>query len=142
MKRLDRATIKHAQTDPTELGFLTDFAAWRPDVAAILGATACPLIFVRGNHEDHAFLDELERAASEPIFPVDAYQRIFCLKTGAPCSASGAWASRRSRKPSRSIFSRTSPRGCTVWIPADPTSCLRTTSRSMRRAAEEWRRSG
>src|SRR5262249_12849850 len=40
--------------------------------------------FVRGNHEDHVFLDERERAAAGPIFPIDAYERIFCLKTGVP----------------------------------------------------------
>jgi hypothetical protein len=83
-RRLDRATIQHAKADPEELGFLAHFAAPRPDVAAILGAADCPLIFVRGNHEDHAYLDSLEERASKPIFPVDAYGRIFCLKTGAP----------------------------------------------------------
>jgi len=81
--RLDRATINHAREDPTELGFLEDFARYRPDVAAPLGATTCPLLFVRGNHEDHAWLDALEAQAEGAAFPVDAYGRIFCLKTGA-----------------------------------------------------------
>jgi hypothetical protein len=83
-RRLDRATIQHAKADPEELGFLAHFAAPHPDVAAILGATGCPLIFVRGNHEDHVYLDALEQRASGPIFPVDAYGRLFCLKTGVP----------------------------------------------------------
>ena len=82
--RLDKATIKHAQADPTELGFLNDFLYARPEVAAALEQTTCPMLFVRGNHEDHAWLDALERQADAPLFPVDAYQRIFCLKTGVP----------------------------------------------------------
>jgi calcineurin-like phosphoesterase family protein len=82
--RLDRATIKHAKADPEELGFLAHFVERKAEVAAILDSTDCPMIFVRGNHEDHAFLDGLEAEASEPIFPVDAYSRICCLKTGVP----------------------------------------------------------
>ncbi len=82
--RLDKATIKHAQHDPTELGFLNDFLYARPEVAAVLDQTSCTLIFVRGNHEDHQWLDTLEGRADAPVFPVDAYQRLYCLKTGVP----------------------------------------------------------
>jgi Calcineurin-like phosphoesterase len=82
--RLDKATIKHAQNDPTELGFLNDFLHPQPEVAVILGRTTCNLIFVRGNHEDQLWLDTLEQQADAPIFPVDAYQRLYCLKTGIP----------------------------------------------------------
>lgn len=82
--RLDRATIKHARKDPTELGFSTDFATYRDEVAQDLSPTTCPMIFVRGNHEDHDWLDRLEKQTTNPIFPVDVYQRIFCLKTGVP----------------------------------------------------------
>ncbi len=82
--RLDKATIKFAQKDPTELGFLHNFAQHQLEVAALLEQTTCNLIFVRGNHEDHAWLDTLERRAEAPIFPVDAYQRLYCLKTGVP----------------------------------------------------------
>jgi len=52
-QRLDRATIKHAKADPEELGFLTHFIERKPEVTAILDSTDCPMIFVRGNHEDH-----------------------------------------------------------------------------------------
>lgn len=83
-KRLDKATIRHAQHDPTELGFRADFLHQRPEVASVLAQTSCNLIFVRGNHEDHAWLDTLEQSADTPIFPVDAYQRLYCLKTGVP----------------------------------------------------------
>lgn len=82
--RLDKTTIRHAERDPSELGFLDDFATSRADVATILAETDCPLIFVRGNHEDHAWLDGLEAQAAGALFPVDAYRRIFCLKTAVP----------------------------------------------------------
>lgn len=82
--RLDRATRKYAEHDPTELGFMQHFIRYDPTVAAILAETNCPLIFVRGNHEDHAWLDELEQQSEEAIFPIDAYQRVYNLKTGIP----------------------------------------------------------
>lgn len=82
--RLDRATLRHAQRDPDELGFMRDFAEPRDDVASQLRQTTCPMIFVRGNHEDHDWLDRLERQATEPLFPIDPYQRIYCLRTGMP----------------------------------------------------------
>jgi hypothetical protein len=41
--RLDKATIRHAERDPSELGFLDDFAAYRAEVAAVLAETRCPL---------------------------------------------------------------------------------------------------
>jgi len=82
--RLDRATINHARSDPSELGFSSDFVQPRADAAQILAQTPFPLIFVRGNHEDHGWLDALEAQSADPIFPIDAYERIFCLKTGQP----------------------------------------------------------
>jgi hypothetical protein len=84
LSRFDRATRRHAAREPTELGFLQDFAAPNPRVAALLNETTCRLVFVRGNHEDHAWLDRLEEQAQDPIFPVDAYRRVWCLKTGVP----------------------------------------------------------
>lgn len=82
--RLDRATIRHAQHDSSELGFLDDFTTYNQRTATALSVTTCPLIFVRGNHEDHQALDELERQHAGPLFPVDVYQRVFCLKSGTP----------------------------------------------------------
>lgn len=84
MERLDRATRKYAERDPTELGFMEHFREYDPNVAAILARTTCPMIFVRGNHEDHAWLDELEQQHTEAIFPVDVYKRVYNLKTGIP----------------------------------------------------------
>lgn len=86
--RLDKATRRYARKDPTELGFLTHFMAYDPKVAAVLAETTCPMIFVRGNHEDHDWLDELERQSSGALFAVDAYKRIFCLSSGIPYTPS------------------------------------------------------
>lgn len=80
--RLDKATIRFAREDPSELGFLDQFASYSEPTAEVLRATACPMLFVRGNHEDHATLDRLEQQHAGPQFPVDAYGRIWCLKSG------------------------------------------------------------
>jgi hypothetical protein len=82
--RLDRATIKYSERDPTELGFMEYFVKANPAVASVLAETSCPLVFVRGNHEDHSWLDELEQQHDGSIFPVDVYQRVYNLKTGLP----------------------------------------------------------
>jgi len=82
--RLDKATLRYAQQDPTELGFLKDFVIYDEKVAAVLAQTSCNLICVRGNHEDHRWLDTREMQESGPIFSVDVYQRLYCLKTGVP----------------------------------------------------------
>lgn len=84
MERLDRATLRYAERDPTELGFMNHFLSYDPVVAASLAETSCPMIFVRGNHEDHAWLDELEQQSSARIFPIDVYQRVYNLKSGLP----------------------------------------------------------
>lgn len=83
---MDRATLRHGRLDATEFGFATDFTSYHEDVARALARTHCPLIFVRGNHEDHAWLDTLERHSdrNEALFPIDAYRRVYCLKTGLP----------------------------------------------------------
>lgn len=83
-ERLDRATRAYAERDPTELGFMEHFVHYDTQVAAQLARTTCPLVFVRGNHEDHAWLDDLERQQAGAIFPIDAYQRVYHLSTGLP----------------------------------------------------------
>jgi hypothetical protein len=84
LSRLDKATIRHTQDDPSELGFVHDFADYKPEVAEQLANTTFPLVFVRGNHEDQEWLDALEYPTDGPLFAIDAYERIFCLKTGFP----------------------------------------------------------
>ena len=81
---MDRATLRHGRLDATEFGFATDFTSYREDVARVLARTRCPLLFVRGNHEDHLWLDTLERHSDEALIPIDVYRRIYCLKTGLP----------------------------------------------------------
>ena len=82
--RLDKATIRHARDDRSELGFLDHFRRREASAEGALAQTQCPLVYVRGNHEDHAWLDALEAAADGPLVPVDVYQRVYCLKTGVP----------------------------------------------------------
>lgn len=81
--KLDKATVRHAKKDGTELSFHKYFTEPRKDVEEILSETDCNLICVRGNHEDHAFLDNLEQETGETLFPVDCYKRIYVLKSGA-----------------------------------------------------------
>lgn len=80
--RLDRSTRRYSKSNTTVLGFLEHFTTYHAKVAVVLGDTTCPVLFVRGNHEDHLWLDSLEQQATAPLFPVDAYQRLWCLKTG------------------------------------------------------------
>lgn len=82
--QLDKATIRHAQQDSTELGFMNNFVEYNNETATILTKTRCNLLFVRGNHEDHLWLDLHEQQGTESLFPVDVYQRLYCLKTGIP----------------------------------------------------------
>ena len=90
-RRIDRATLQHAKYDPTEVGFLNDFAHHNPQVSDLLNEIDCPFWLVRGNHEDHAELDARESSIAGATFPIDVYGRIQCLKTGviAEHTASG-----------------------------------------------------
>lgn len=81
---LDKATRRFASADPTELSFMNDFHDFKPQIAQILERTQANLVFVRGNHEDHAWLDAREAATGDAIFPVDAYRRVWLLRTGMP----------------------------------------------------------
>jgi hypothetical protein len=71
------------ERDPTEMG-VRDFVVGTSQTAATLERTATQVIFVRGNHEDHGWLDDRERAATTPTFPIDPAERIRCLRTGLP----------------------------------------------------------
>lgn len=93
MDRLDKGTERSAETDETELGFVDHFVVRSSEVEEILDKTSCPLVCVRGNHEDHQHLDTLEAKHRGPAFPVDCYGRCFVLKTGVlytPRSENGA----------------------------------------------------
>ncbi|RRD06100.1 serine/threonine protein phosphatase [Arachnia propionica] len=79
---LDKATSRHAARDRDELGFHDDFLTVRPGIAQFLAAVDVDMICVRGNHEDHEFLDRLENSNDEPRFPIDAYARVFVCRSG------------------------------------------------------------
>jgi hypothetical protein len=78
----DKATLRHAQRDETELGFSRYFTQHIPEVYQVLQKISCDMWAVRGNHEDHAFLDNLEQQSKSVRYTIDAYQRIFMLPTG------------------------------------------------------------
>jgi len=82
LHKLDKATLQHARRDPTELGFYRYFIKPQHQLKRLFKKLACDLVCVRGNHEDHEFLNQLEAQSQAPRFAVDCYQRIFICKTG------------------------------------------------------------
>jgi Icc-related predicted phosphoesterase len=82
--RLDKATKRYAKIDGTELGFQRLFAKPHKEAEEVLSKVDCSMICVRGNHEDHTYLDELERKTEGALFSVDCYERIYLLKSGVP----------------------------------------------------------
>ncbi len=84
--KLDKATKRYAQMDGTELGFRRLFTEPNKEAESVLSRVDCHMICVRGNHEDHAYLDELERKTEEAIFSVDCYERVYVLKSGVQYS--------------------------------------------------------
>ncbi|MDO5068147.1 MAG: metallophosphoesterase [Propionibacteriaceae bacterium] len=79
---LDKATQRHARWDRDELGFHDDFVTPRPGIAEFLAELGIDMICVRGNHEDHEFLDRLEQRSEEARFPIDAYGRVLVCRSG------------------------------------------------------------
>jgi hypothetical protein len=82
IERLDKATRRIAEADATELGFATYFTHPTAEAEEVLDQLACNMICVRGNHEDHQYLDDLEKQSESSIFPIDCYRRVWCMKTG------------------------------------------------------------
>lgn len=80
---LDKATIKHAKHDRDELGFHDQFTKEDKAIKAFLDKLNINMICVRGNHEDHDYLDKLEQADSrEKYFAIDVYKRVYVCKSG------------------------------------------------------------
>lgn len=77
---LDRATRRHAERDPEELGF-TDFAGEQPLKTPL--DPRPPLVFIPGNHEDFELLDRADLAtpATQAVFPVSHDGRILALRS-------------------------------------------------------------
>lgn len=82
IEKLDKATIKHAQYDRDELGFHDEFTKADPSIQAFLDELGLDMICVRGNHEDHDFLDELEKNSTASRFAIDVYKRVWICQTG------------------------------------------------------------
>lgn len=83
LDNLDKATVKHAQYDRDELGFHDDFTKINPEVQKLLERLDINMVCVRGNHEDHDFLDTLEKQhPTEALFPIDVYKRVYVCKSG------------------------------------------------------------
>jgi hypothetical protein len=81
--RIDKATLRHAEKGPLELG---TFDIIEPNALAdrVFDDPHCPpgLWFTAGNHEDFDALDRLARASRQPDFAVDAYGRVRGIKDG------------------------------------------------------------
>jgi hypothetical protein len=82
--RLDKATRRHAERDPLELG-----AQWiaEPSQHAdsiFLNGEPLPMWFVAGNHEDYEALDACQSRGGTRAnsFCVDAYERVWCIRDG------------------------------------------------------------
>ncbi|BDD10994.1 hypothetical protein FUAX_34260 [Fulvitalea axinellae] len=84
---LDKATLRYAEEDPDELGFHDDFVREKEEIRSFLDRVDVKMVCVRGNHEDHDFLDRLEAENPDSdIFPVDAYGKVWFCKSGKPLS--------------------------------------------------------
>ncbi len=83
LKNLDKATIRHAEKDRDELGFHDRFIKADLQIKDFLERLNIDMICVRGNHEDHLFLNELEQeAADQTRFSIDAYKQVWVCKSG------------------------------------------------------------
>lgn len=84
---MDKATLRHAKNDRDELGFIDDFVDSKIQIREFLDKLDIDMLCVRGNHEDHEFLDKLEQQAianEHSAFAIDAYERVWVCRTGIP----------------------------------------------------------
>jgi hypothetical protein len=91
--RLDKATQRHAQSDPLELGTL-EVVVCNELADRVFAEAECPpaLWFTAGNHEDFDALDELGKPTAKSDFAdyaVDAYDRVWCVHDGKVLAVSG-----------------------------------------------------
>lgn len=82
INQLDKATLRHAKRDRSELGFYDYFVQENVVTTEVLKDLTCHCVCVRGNHEDHDFLNALEIETQEARYFVDHYQKIAVCKTG------------------------------------------------------------
>src|SRR5262245_60757539 len=81
--RLDKATRRHAEKDPLELG-TSLVAEPSKEADAVFADPDCPekMYCVAGNHEDYDELERLSSGGDVTAFPVDAYLRVYLLRDG------------------------------------------------------------
>jgi hypothetical protein len=83
--RLDKATLRHAEKDPMELGAQL-VTSYSPEADEVFHGDAAPpeaLWFTVGNHEDFDALAERGREdRGSESFAVDAYLRVRCIRDG------------------------------------------------------------
>jgi hypothetical protein len=86
LSRLDKATKRHAEDDPLELGVQFLLHPNAEADAVLEGDEPAPeaLWFTAGNHEDFAALETLAGTADrrEASFAVDFYRRVRCIRDG------------------------------------------------------------
>jgi predicted phosphodiesterase len=82
ISNMDRATLKHAKYDRDELGFSDYFMTKNNKIEDFLTSLDINMVCVRGNHEDHDFLDELELKSEDSRFSIDCYQKVWVCKSG------------------------------------------------------------
>ncbi len=89
-ERMDKATRRHAEKDVLELGACEVFEPSRR-ADAIFAEAECPpgLWFTLGNHEDYQTLDQLKHRGTPTAFPVDAYDRVHCIRDGRVVALTG-----------------------------------------------------
>ena len=71
LSKLDKATLRHAKREPSELGFFHHFTKKNKKVEALLEKVEATMFAVRGNHEDHEYLNQLEEKSDESSFEID-----------------------------------------------------------------------
>lgn len=82
LDNLDKATIRHARNDRDELGFYDHFTTEKQEIKTYLDKLNLNMICVRGNHEDHEYLNQLESKTEDSRFPIDVYKRVYLCKSG------------------------------------------------------------
>jgi hypothetical protein len=88
LSKLDKATLRHAKDDPTELG-AQDIIQINELADEIFNDSDCPetMWFTSGNHEDFEALKSLSQSSGRQTdFVVDAYCKIRCVKDGQVAS--------------------------------------------------------
>jgi hypothetical protein len=88
--RLDRATARHAADDPLELGAAL-VAERSPEADELFAEPGIPeaIWFTAGNHEDFDALAARATACEAVDFPVDAYDRVRCVRDGQVVNLAG-----------------------------------------------------